>query len=142
MRRIGLICLLGMLAQLARGEVSPQLAEAANPLADGVPEVAVVRLQALLGQNLSAAEWGAVAEKLAEALVASKRPGDALALLADSRLRESPSAKFWRGQALASLRRWSEALPLYNEIASDSRSAFRPGAIFGAAEMLRALERR
>jgi TolA-binding protein len=140
-RRIGLIGLIA-LAPLARAEISSELAEAANPLAQGVPEVATVRLQALLDRNLSVEDWRAVAEKLAEALVASKKSADALTLLADPRLRESPPAKFWRGQALASLQRWSEALSLYNEIASDNRSVFRASALFGAAEMLRALQRR
>jgi TolA-binding protein len=144
MKQIGLIGLIALiaLAPLARAEISSELAEAVNPLAQGVPEVAAVRLRALLGRSLSVEDWRAVAEKLAEALVASKKPADALALLADARLRESASAKFWRAQALASLQRWSDALSLYNEIAADNRSTFRASAIFGAAEMLRALERR
>ena len=98
--------------QSSRAEVSPELVEAAAPLAEGVPEVAVVRLQTLLGRNLSDEGWRAVAEKLAEALVAAKQPADALNLLADPRLREISSTKFWRAQALSSLRRWTEALPL------------------------------
>jgi outer membrane protein assembly factor BamD (BamD/ComL family) len=128
--------------QSSGAEVSPELAEAAAPLAEGVPEVAVVRLQTLLGRNLSDEGWRAVAEKLAEALVAAKQPADALTLLADPRLREIFSTKFWRAQALASLRRWTEALPLYEESARTDNSPFRESAIFGAAEMLRALERR
>ncbi len=128
--------------QSSRAEVSPELAEAEAPLAEGVPEVAVVRLQTLLGRNLTEEGWRAVAEKLAEALVAAKQPADALTLLADPRLREISSTKFWRAQALASLRRWTEALPLYEESARADNSPFRESAIFGAAEMLRALERR
>ena len=128
--------------QSSRAEVSPELAEAEAPLAEGVPEVAVVRLQTLLGRNLTGEGWRAVAEKLAEALVAAKQPADALTLLADPRLREISSTKFWRAQALASLRRWTEALPLYEESARADNSPFRESAIFGAAEMLRALERR
>jgi len=54
-------------------EISAQLAEAAKPLADGVPEVAVVRLQNLLTQNLTEKDWRAVAEKLLEAMIASHR---------------------------------------------------------------------
>ena len=128
--------------QSSRAEVSPELVEAAAPLAEGVPEVAVVRLQTLLGRNLSDEGWRAVAEKLAEALVAAKQPADALNLLADPRLREISSTKFWRAQALSSLRRWTEALPLYEESARAHNSPFRESAIFGAAEMLRALGRR
>src|SRR6266567_9166851 len=65
--------------QSSGAEVSPEVAEAAAPLAEGVPEVAVVRLQTLLGRNLPDEGWRrAVAEKLAEALVAAKQPADAL----------------------------------------------------------------
>src|SRR5207249_9938868 len=58
------------------------------------------------------------------------------------RVRDLPWAKFWRAQAFASLHRWAEALPIYEQLASDERSPFRSAAMFGAAEMLRALGRR
>jgi TolA-binding protein len=128
-------------SQLLRAEISPALEEATKPLLEGVPEVAVARLQSLLDSGLPDEEWRAVAEKLAEAQVAAKQPADALVLLADSRVRELPSAKFWRAQALASLHRWAEALALYGELAADQSSPFYRPATFGAAEMLRALKR-
>ena len=127
--------------QSLHAEVSPVLVEATKPLREGVPEVAVVRLRALLDNSLADEAWRAVAEKLAEAQVTAKQPEDALVLLADSRLREVPSAKFWRAQALASLQRWAEALPLYEELAVAPNPLFRGAATFGAAEMLRALGR-
>ena len=139
---VGLISLSLLLPQFVSAEISAQLAEATNPLADGVPEVAVARLQALLNQNLRDEQWRAVAEKLAETLIAAKQPAEALSLLTDLRLQEIPSTNFWRAQALASLHRWAEALPLYEQLASDERSPFRSAATFGAAEMLRALGRR
>jgi TolA-binding protein len=136
---IGFICLIGTVAQLARADISTELAEAGAPIAEGVPEVALVRLQALLNNNLPEADWRAVAEKLAEAQIAAKQPENTLLLLADSRVREMPWAKFWRAQALASLHQWAQALPLYEHLAADERSPFRNAATFGAAEMLRAL---
>ena len=142
MQRIGLIGFSIVLAQTLRPEIPPSLADATKPLLEGVPEVAVVRLGALLSRSSTVEEWRAIAEKLAEAQVAAKHPEDALALLADSRLRELPSAKFWRAQAFAGLHRWDDALPLYEELAKDERSSFRRAATFGAAEMLRALGRR
>ena len=142
MQRIGLIGFSIVLAQTLRPEIPPSLAEATKPLLEGVPEVAVVRLGALLSRSSTVEEWCAIAEKLAEAQVAAKHPEDALALLADSRLRELPSTRFWRAQAFAGLRRWVDALPLYEELAKDERSSFRQAATFGAAEMLRALGRR
>jgi TolA-binding protein len=136
------VCLLSLLAQFAHADISSEIAKASAPIAEGVPEVAIVQLQALLNNNLPEAEWRAVVEKLAEAQIAAKQPENALVLLADSRVREPPWAKFWRAQAFASLRRWAEALPLYEQLASDERSTFRSAATFGAAETLRALGRR
>src|SRR5881409_417219 len=141
-RHIAFICLIGMLTPLARADISAEIAEASAPLPEGVPEVAVVRLQALLNRNLPDAEWRAVAEKLAEAQVAAREPEDTLVLLADARVRQLPWAKFWRAQAFASLKRWADALPLYEELATHEGSPFRGAATFGAAEMLRALGKR
>jgi predicted negative regulator of RcsB-dependent stress response len=142
MRRAGLICLLSLVAQFAHADISSELAEAGSPITVGVPEVALVRLQALLNNNLSEVERCAVVEKLAEAQIAAKQPENTLVLLADIRVRDLPWAKFWRAQAFASLHRWAEALPLYEQLASEDHSPFRNAATFGAAEMLRALGKR
>ena len=136
--RIGLIGLSILFSQFARAEISAELADATSPLGEGVPEVAVARLEALLNQNLADPEWRVVAEKLAEAHVGAKQEEAALVLLADPRLRELPWAKFWRAQAFANLRRWADALPLYEQLEADETSSFHKAATFGAAEMLRA----
>jgi TolA-binding protein len=138
-RRIGLMCLMSLLTELAHADIASEFAEASAPIAEGVPEVAVVRLQALLNNSLREPEWRAVVEKLAEAQIAAKQPENALALLADIRVRELPWAKFWRAQAFANRHRWAQALPLYEQLADSERSPFRTAATFGAAEMLRAL---
>jgi TolA-binding protein len=142
LRKIGVACLLGILAQLARGDISAEIAEASAPLTEGVPEVAVTRLQALLNKNLPDSEWHVVIEKLAEAQVAAREAEDTLVLLTDPRLRELPWAKFWRAQALAALSRWADALSLYEKLTSDRGSPFYEAAMFGTAEMLRALGKR
>ena len=144
MRHIGhvsLIYLLAVLAQVTRADFSTEMAEASTPLAEGVPEVAVVRLQSLLNKSLPEPQWLAVAEKLAEAQVAANEPEASLVLLTDARLRDLPWAKFWRAQALASLHRWADALPLYEELSNDG-SPFQKAAVFGAGDTLRALGRR
>ena len=143
MRRIRDIGLIGLIAvaSLARADISRQLVEAARPLAEGVPEVSVVRLEGLLKQNLGESDWRAVAEKLLEAMVAANQTADAFKLLADPRLRQSPSANFWRAQLLASSHREAEALALYRQIAADRNSNLGSDALLGAAEMLRALGR-
>ena len=120
---------------------APDLATAVAPLSEGVPEVAVARLEALLGKHSADQEWVAVAEKLGEALVAANQPSDALKLLEDSRLRSSAAGRFWRAQALAALHRPADALALYQEIAADKSSPWQNAAIFGAAEMCRTLGR-
>jgi TolA-binding protein len=126
-------------ASFTRAEISSQLAEAARPLNEGVPEVAVTRLQALLKQNLTEQDWRAVAEKLLEAMVAANQTADALKLVDDPRLRPSAPATFWHAQLLAGMHRDEEALALYRQVAADTKSSFHAEALFGAAEMLRAL---
>ena len=71
-RAISLIALIALVQSL-RAEISAELAEASAPLAEGVPEVAVTRLEALLNKNLSDPEWRAVVEKLAEAQKVTER---------------------------------------------------------------------
>jgi outer membrane protein assembly factor BamD (BamD/ComL family) len=143
MRSISYISLILLMAlsPFARGQFSAQLVEASKPLTEGVPEVAVIRLQALLKQNLTELDWRAGAEKLIEAMVAANQTADALNLLADPRLRQSPSANFWHSQLLAKTHHEAEALALYRRIAADNNSTFRLEATLGAAEMLRALGR-
>ena len=130
------------LVQIARADFAAQLSEATRPLNEGVPEIAVVRLQALLKDNLSETDWRAAAEKLAEALVGANQAADAFKLLNDPRLGQSSTANFWRAQLLASLHREAEALAAYQRVASDQSSTLHDDALFGAGEMLRALGRR
>ena len=138
-RHLGLIGLIGLTAQFSRAEISGPLAEASRPLSEGVPEVAVTRLQILLKQALPEQEWRAVAEKLLEAMVAANQTTEALKLVDDPRLRQSAPATFCHAQLLAGMHRRTEALALYRQIAADVKSNFHAEALFGEAEMLRAL---
>ena len=124
---------------LGRGEEATELVNATQPLAEGVPEVAVVRLRALLARKLSEDERQAITMRLGEALVASGEFAEALQILEAASGRDSPAAGFFRAQAYAGLSRWAEALPLYQACASDSESPWRTDALFGQAESLRAL---
>ena len=144
MRLLTLIFLTGLIMAIAPGlcaDISPEIVQASAALSEGVPEVAVVRLQALLNRNLSESEWRAVVEKLAEAQIAANEPEDTLVLLADVRVRDLPWARFWRAQALAVLHRWADALSLYQELTNET-SPFQKAAVFGAGEALRALGKR
>src|SRR6266513_4837452 len=117
-----------------------EIAEAARPVDEGVPEVAVYQLQKLV-TGLSGTDAIKAKEKLAEALIAARRSTEALRLLDEPALRDSTSEKFLRAQALAELNRYGEALQLYREVANDNNLPQRAAAAFGAGEMLRALDR-
>jgi tetratricopeptide (TPR) repeat protein len=128
------------LAAPAAGQIKPEIAEAARSIDEGVAEVAVYELQKLL-VSLKGPDAIAAKEKLAEALIAAQRPLDALGLVDEPALHDSPTGKFLRAQALAGLNRYEEALPLYRETANNDGFSQRGAAQFGAAEMLRALDR-
>src|SRR5881398_1952952 len=86
------------------------LAKAVAPTNDGIPEVAVVRLRALLKTTTTPEEQRVVNENLVQALVAANQPAEALALIGDNKLVTSSGQKFWYAQALAAAHRHSEAL--------------------------------
>ena len=56
-------------------------------------------------------------------------------------MKNLPATSLWRAQALATLQRWPEALPLYQKVAAQNPSPFRTTALLGQAEALRALQR-
>jgi TolA-binding protein len=142
MRAKAILCAAASIAvtTAALADVKTQIAEAARPLDEGVPEVAVWRLQKLAGA-LRGPDEVAAKEKLGEALVAAARPSEALRLLEESTLRDSAAAKFLRAEALTKLGRYEEALPFYEAVAQDRRATQRMAAAFGVAETLRVLGR-
>ena len=126
-------------ASISYSETTNELAEAARPIDEGIPEVAVYQLQKLVAR-LSGADALKAKEILAEALIAAQEPTEALRVLEEPALRDSTTGKFLRAQALAGLNRYEEALPFYREVARGDNPQ-RAAAAFGAAEMLRALGR-
>ncbi|MBA3962991.1 MAG: tetratricopeptide repeat protein [Chthoniobacterales bacterium] len=118
------------------------LEDALRPLSDGVPEVAVVRLQQLLTQKLAPSEQQLAQSKLLEALARAGRPEEALKIAVDPSLTKDWPAQFWKAQALAALGRWSEAEPAYAQVAAAADAPLRADAAFGEAQSLRALGRR
>ena len=141
MRRLAIFtALLAFTSQIHAADF-PELTLATRPMEDGVPQVAVLRLRALLTNDLSADERRAATAKLGEALLAAGSMQEALKVLQDPTLLALPATRFFGAQALAALDRWAEALPRYQEIASEAGSPFRSRAILGQAEALRALRR-
>jgi TolA-binding protein len=120
---------------------NPELVAAVRPMEDGIPQVAALRLRALLSRDLGAGERRDVTARLGEALLAAGDAEEALKVLQDPALLALPATRFCRAQALATLERWPEALPLYQQVAAEAASPFRSKAILGQAEALRALGR-
>ena len=117
------------------------LTSAAQPMAEGVPQVSIVRLQDLLSRNLSDDDRRAASVSLAEAYIAAGEAERAVPILNRPLLRGFSAADFWRAQALATLGRWEEALPSYETVVSKHQGPFHDEALFGKAEALRAIER-
>src|SRR6266576_1209455 len=142
--RLGLV-FLAAISLIAVGNVqadfADDLAKASAPTSDGVPEVAIFRLRSLAKQNLTRDQQRLVADNLVQALIAANRPAEAVSLITANNLTETASDKFWYAQALASLGQSGGALGLYDAAAADNKFLLRNDAIFGAAEMLRALNR-
>ncbi|MFL6514488.1 MAG: tetratricopeptide repeat protein [Chthoniobacterales bacterium] len=129
------------LAAAVRADFPKDLSEAARPIEEGVPEVSIVRLNTLLKTTLSPAQRREAAGKLIEALVAAKRPAEALELMAQQNLPQTAAERFWRAQALAASGRPNDALPIYEQLAADSNFPMQAEAVLATADMLRKLGR-
>ncbi len=118
----------------ARGAAAPELIEqvhsAEQPAGEGIPEVAVARLSALLQSAHELDAWRVVASSLAPALVAARQPDQALQLLSDPRWEKTAAWNFWRGQSLAALKRWDEAIFCFQA----ARGDYAADADYGLAE--------
>ena len=139
MKRLILALFIGLAGPAVAADQPSALRSAIQPMTEGVPQVAVVRLRDLLARDLAPADRDQATAKLGEALVAAGQPAEALKVLTGPAVLNLPGTKFFRAQALAALSRWTEALPLYQQCAADARSPFHTEALFGQAEALRAL---
>src|ERR1044071_8996313 len=113
---------------------------AARPMEEGVPQVAVIRLRALLSGDVAPEERRVAKAKLGEALLAAGEAQEVLKVLQDPELLALSATLFWCAQAQATLEHWAEALSLFEQAAAEA-SPFRARAIFGKAEALRSLRR-
>lgn len=130
----GLLC---CFAGASHSQPLDDLGRAAQPLADGVPQVAVVRLRELLTHQLNEDERGAATIKLGKALIAAEQPTEALAVLADAAAARLPERKFFQAQAHAALGEWNDALVLYRDCVADAAARYPAEARVGEAEALR-----
>ncbi len=130
---VALACflLLGQAHAAPTPELGERIRAAQEAAASGVPEVAVARLTTLLRSSADTESWRAVANALAPALIQARQAKETLQLLNDSRWERSSSWNFWRGQALAEMRQWSEAIACFQAASHGDRG---PDATFGLAQ--------
>ena len=127
-------------ARAQEASPGPLYDQALRALGEGLPRVAVHKLRAFLETNPAARRPAVLA--LARALTAAPDAPAALALLDREYPAPDADAAFWRGQALAVLGRWDEALENYSLAAlSATEVVTRCQAHFGRGESLLALGR-
>ena len=138
---VALTALTLLAAKPARADFDTDLANAFRPVNEGVPEVAIVRLQTLLKTNLKPDQRRLVWQNLVQALIEAKQPAEAMALIKQNDLSRTPAEKFWHAQGLSALGQWNEARALYEAVAMEKDFPMRTDAAFASAEMLRAMGR-
>ena len=124
----------------AAGNASRELGDAA--LAGGLWEVAASHYRSSLeAPDLPPAQREQIVVRLAETHVRARQPAEALALLADPLVAQTPGAAFWKAQAIAGTGRLAEAVELFAALVRDPTSPHRQEAAFTLANLLLALER-
>jgi tetratricopeptide (TPR) repeat protein len=113
----------------------PAVAAAEQAIAEKLPEVAIVKLNACLasGASLDDASRQRAESDLTEATLDS---GDAAGALARLEFPSGEVERFWKAEALSALGRWDDAEPLYQEAAADGPEDLREAATIGQAEAL------
>ena len=122
-------------------KASERILHASQPIADGVPQVAVARLKGLLAEKISDEDRRTATLRLGEALVGAGEYEAAIREITSPIVRDQNDARFFHAQALAGMHRWGEALPLYQAVAKEGGSRFQTEAQFGTGEALRGLGR-
>jgi tetratricopeptide (TPR) repeat protein len=112
-----------------------------DALASGLWEMAALHYNdCLASRNLSAADKSSVAIRLAEAWIRDGKPAEALALLGQSFVSQNPAVPFWKGQALAGLGRFAEAISSFTPLLNDPAAPYRNEAGFTMASLQLALD--
>lgn len=144
-RAITLFLALLLLAPgISPGALPPAAAEAVKrgnkALADRLPELAARRFsEALATDGVAEADRPSLLLLLAEARVRSDQASTALQTLANPLLKDSPEGVFWRGQTLAGLGRFAEAVTVLEPAAGDPAHPFHTEACFTRSSLLLSL---
>ena len=107
-----------------------------DALAAGLWEMAALHFNdCLASRNLSPADKAHVAIRLAEAWIRDGRPAEALTLLGQSFVAQDPEAPFWKGQAMAGLGRFTDALATFAPLLENPAAPHRNEAGFTMASL-------
>lgn len=115
------------------------LDEAERALAEGIPQVAIAKIQSALAGNIAGSDVEKAKWLLAEAQLAAGHADDANATLATLPERPESEAILLRANAQAAAGNWSEALPHYQTVAARANAPL--AAAVGEVECLQALGR-
>ncbi len=111
-----------------------------DALAAGLWEMAALHFDASLGDPaLAPLDKLRVAIRLAESWIRDGKAEQALALLDESFVSDHPEAPFWRGQALASLDRFTEALDVLLPLTQNPQAPFQSETALTAKNLQLAL---
>lgn len=113
--------------------------EAAQAIAEHVPQVAIAKLQNFLSENPAAPDRAKCVRLLARAMLDAGRAREALDILRTAS--QENEDRLLEAEALAALGRWAEALPVFHELAAQQDAPFVEAAALGEAESLREMHR-
>ena len=134
------LALLFLSACAAIAQTVAPTAEAEHAIAEGIPQVAIVKLKAALKQSgLSKADREKTAWLLAEAQLSSGNAADALATVNDLPLRTDTPSLLLRANIEAAVGQWSAAFRRYQDLSG--RPDAPVAAVLGEAECLQSLGR-
>jgi tetratricopeptide (TPR) repeat protein len=135
-KRASALLFLACLSGVYGASFSPLLESAKRAMQSGLWDVASLRLEAAAAApDMPAERAPDVRIMLAETLIRSNRPDEALAVLEESGVRDHPEAGFWMGQALAGKGRFAEAADVLAAFAAIPGSPHRGEAAFTAANL-------
>jgi tetratricopeptide (TPR) repeat protein len=111
-------------------------------LAAGLWEMAALHFEeCLTDPSLKRQDHARVAIRLAEAWIRDSKAAEALALLGESFVSGHPEAPFWKGQALAGLGRYGEAVDLLSQHFAQPGASWRSETAFTLVNLQLALEK-
>jgi hypothetical protein len=118
------------------GPFSTAFGSARRAMGDGLWDVAALHLTAAASApDIPADQFQEVQMLLAQCLIRGNRPDEAIAILAESVVREHPETPFWQGQALAGKGRYADAAEMLSSVAGNPELPFRAEAAYTAANL-------